>query len=295
MKTLRTSVCSLFFILAANAFAQTGNVEYQCSSNGTLNGGYLVFTSDNLRAVAKHKDGAVFEISGTLGATAAMDDDESENANSASTTYAEKALAEQRIAAVMASGGLSGGMTGEVPPDREDIETSARRLDPRPGEKVPPKAGTNVEPRPGQRVPNKAGDDALAQSVGQRIQPRNGYKSKPSELALLNSNISFKAQLNSQGNISDISYRDGLNPASYVRIDSKSPTSNDMAYVMLNAELSNIKTYASCCTRNPASVCRKSVIPSAQTSLRTEKATMPQRSSAGGAVLKAPTSGAAAK
>jgi hypothetical protein len=260
-----------------------------------LNGGYLVFTSDNLRAVAKHKDGAVFEISGTLGATAAMDDDESENANSASTTYAEKALAEQRIAAVMAGGGLSGGMTGEAPPDREDIETSARRLDPRPGEKVPPKPGTNVEPRPGQRVPNRAGDDALAQSVGQRIQPRSGFKPKPSDLALLPNNVSFTAHLNQQGNISDMSYRDGPNPSSYLRIDAKNPTSNDKAYVMLNAELSNIKTYASCCTHHPGSVCRTSVIPSAQTSLRNEKVTVPQQSSAGGAVLKAPSSGAAAK
>lgn len=281
MGLLRVSVFSLSFLLATHAFGQAEATDYQCAPNGSLNGGLLIVQTDRIQIFAKHKDGIVSELSGITGYRNARLLHPKYTKNIESTTYARLNVLGMSVSEYLANTGYSDyqkgieGAASEDPasssseqeaPDRDDIDQGA----------YPPIA-TNTDPnaRPGDKVPPKAGDRVTATSAGARMPPRNPVPRKNGDLVSNESIVSFSARLNQQGDISELSYRDGQRPITYIRIDANNPSSDEV-YRSLNEKLSGIKAQALCCTNNPGAACTTSHRAPAKSTLRSVKATLPQ-------------------
>ncbi|MFL5814250.1 MAG: hypothetical protein ACJ763_11785 [Bdellovibrionia bacterium] len=205
---------------------------------------------------------------------------------------------------IFGGGGMSGGngapqpaspqqyVMSEEAPDREDIESSpTRQLEPKAGDVAAAQA------RPGHRtaLSLRAGDIAATQrKSGDRVLPRRGdqapsmsegarkfrepVQAKTGDLVMKRGAIAFSAQLDSQGNIRQISYRDGKRPTALWRAGARNPAGSESVYARLNGELSNIKSRAYCCTQNPGASCGDVLDRvGAQSSLRTEKPSIGQR------------------
>jgi hypothetical protein len=293
MIDLRTSALALLFILGAPAFAQEGQTVYQCSSDGSLSGGLLLVTTDDLQVVAKYKNGVLSEISGIQGHRYGRSLHPKYTKSLSSITYAQLNSLSMTVSDYLTNSGYRAYQMGTdesgvgesaqpmvaEAPDRDDIETSA-----------PARFKASSEPgfRPGERVPPRAGDSVTAMSAGTRVPPRKPLPRKNGDLAVMSDVVSFSARLNPQGHISEISYRDGEKPAAVVRIDAKNPTSSDSVYATVSAELNSIKAYASCCTKSPGEICHTNSSPSSVVSLKTVKPLVPHRPNSAGSILTIP-------
>jgi hypothetical protein len=274
MPTLRMSVLALLLALSTSALSQTEQTSYQCSSDGSLNGGFLVYTVGDLEAVAKYKDGTVSDISGIIGR--------------AGSEQRDLRLLPQIIRSYTYADAAQSTMMLQEAPDRDDIEAGVRVVTSKPGDHVPPKAGDKVGRKLGEQVPPKAGDQAPVLRPGAQILFRDPPPAKTGELVLKPNIITFSAHLNQQGNISDISYRRKRGIPVVIHIDAKTPTSNDRVFTMLNGALSGIKTLTTCCAPSAGAHCRSGNSPSAQMSLRTGKPAIQPNSEAGGSMLMSP-------
>lgn len=303
MKSLRTSVYSLFFILAANAFAQTGTSEYQCLSDGSLNGGLLIITTDRLQIFAKHKNGIVSEFSGIIGYRNGRTLHPKYVKNLESMTYAQLNVIGMSVADYLQNTGFSdyqkgieNPASGDAPPTPE--EEAADRDDIDKGAYPSLRANTDPNARPGDKVPPKAGDMAVATTAGARVPPRNPIPKKNGDLVYNGTIVSFSARLNQQGNISQLSYRDGQKPTTSVPIDVNNPINSDEVYAKLSGMLNGIKTQALRCPNNSAATRTTGNRVPVQSTLRSVKPTAPQAPSANGSALVSPAqraTGAAAK
>jgi hypothetical protein len=111
-----------------------------------------------------------------------------------------------------------------------------------------------------------------ARQFREPVQPKNG------DLVMKRGTIAFSAQLDSQGNIRQISYRDGRKPTTLWRAGARNPASSESVYLRLNSELNNIRSRAYCCTQNPGANCGAGLDPSgAQYSQRSEKSSIAKR------------------
>jgi hypothetical protein len=135
--------------------------------------------------------------------------------------------------------------------------------------------GDKVEPRRGDQVPAiRAGDFNLRQEP----------PSKDGDLVLQRGVTVFSAQIDPQGNISNLTFRrnlafqSGSEPTSIWRAGAENSSDAELVYLRLNSDLGSIKSRAYCCTQNPGANCGDvAARATAQSSLRTEKSTFGQK------------------
>jgi hypothetical protein len=291
---------------------------YQCSSGTSLKAGYLTYKTGHILAVAKHKDGTISEISGMMGnlqqiinhpdSNTALQPQYVASMEQISTSVNQfvanpaQPYLQPFQGGLMNSGGLgpgmisrtgvgmgmpvgmgmTGGMSGqttEEAPDRTDIQSARTRyVEQTAGDKAGKISSVGayikIGTRPGDTAGtnSRPGDPVNSMPLRKSVEPKNG------ELVMKDDTTSYSARLDSQGNISEISFRIGKKSADKWRANSTNSADAQTVYTNLNGEIKDIKSRAYCCTKNPGAICGVNLDQTgAQYSLLSEKPSVGQK------------------